>query len=130
MRQTCVVSRHRLVVAIAALVFAVVPNEFLIAQRAASAAPVNARLAALKREVLQDVDSRRVFTQQMIDQIFSFGELGFQETETSKYLVDVLRKNGFTVKGNLPGLRGPAVETLYAEGRAWLGGSPTPGVPL
>jgi hypothetical protein len=39
-------------------------------------------------------------------------------------------KNGFTVKGNLPGLRGQAVETLYAEGRAWLAGSPTPGVPL
>jgi hypothetical protein len=39
-------------------------------------------------------------------------------------------KNGFTVKGNLPGLRGQAVETLYAEGRAWLAGSPTPGLPL
>ena len=39
-------------------------------------------------------------------------------------------KNGFTVKGNLPGLRGPAVETLYAEGLAWLAGSPTAGVPL
>ena len=39
-------------------------------------------------------------------------------------------KNGFTVKGNLPGLRGQAVETLYAEGRAWLAGSPQPGIPL
>jgi hypothetical protein len=39
-------------------------------------------------------------------------------------------KNGFTVKDNLPGLRGQAVETLYAEGRAWLAGSPTPGIPL
>ena len=39
-------------------------------------------------------------------------------------------KNGFIVKGNLPGLRGQAVETLYAEGRAWLAGSPTPGIPL
>jgi hypothetical protein len=37
---------------------------------------------------------------------------------------------GFDVKRNLPGLRGPAVETLYAEGRGWLGGSPTPGEPL
>jgi hypothetical protein len=37
---------------------------------------------------------------------------------------------GFTVKTGLPGLRGPAVETLYAEGAAWLAGSPTPGVPL
>ena len=39
-------------------------------------------------------------------------------------------KNGFTVKDGLPGLRGPAVETLYAEGRAWLSGSTKPGVPL
>ena len=38
--------------------------------------------------------------------------------------------NGFTVRKNLPGLRGAAVETLYAEGRAWLDGSARPGVPL
>jgi hypothetical protein len=37
---------------------------------------------------------------------------------------------GFAVKGNLPGLRGAAVETLYREGRDWLRGSATPGVPL
>ena len=30
--------------------------------------------------------------QQMVDQIFSFGELGFQEVETHRYLVDVLRE--------------------------------------
>ncbi|MDQ6886651.1 MAG: amidohydrolase [Gemmatimonadota bacterium] len=64
----------------------------------------NPRLQALKREVMQDVESRRVFTQQMVDQIFSFGELGFQEFETSKYLVDVLRRNGFTVKEGVAGI--------------------------
>jgi len=37
---------------------------------------------------------------------------------------------GFPVKNNLPGLRGPAVQTLYGEGRAWLSGSAAPGVPL
>jgi hypothetical protein len=37
---------------------------------------------------------------------------------------------GFTVKPGLPGLRGAAVETLYAEGAAWLSGSATPGTPL
>ena len=37
---------------------------------------------------------------------------------------------GFAVKANLPGLRGAAVETLYREGRDWLSGSATPGVPL
>jgi len=37
---------------------------------------------------------------------------------------------GFPVKNNLPGLRGPAVEKLYAEGRAWLAGSAEAGEPL
>jgi hypothetical protein len=36
-------------------------------------------------------------------------------------------KSGFTVKDGLPGLRGAAVEKLYAEGRAWLAGAPSPG---
>jgi SnoaL-like domain len=50
--------------------------------------------------------------------------------EGYRHLGYLQTKNGFTVKGNLPGLRGEAVETLYAEGRAWLAGSPRPGVPL
>jgi aminobenzoyl-glutamate utilization protein B len=68
---------------------------------AAQQAPVSLpdpRLAALKREVLIDIDSRATFTQQMVDQLFSYGELGFQEVETSKYLVALLRKEGFTVE--------------------------------
>ncbi|MBI1879527.1 MAG: nuclear transport factor 2 family protein, partial [Chloroflexi bacterium] len=39
-------------------------------------------------------------------------------------------KNGFKIKAGLPGLRGPAVEKLYAEGKAWLAGSAQPGEPL
>jgi aminobenzoyl-glutamate utilization protein B len=38
------------------------------------------------------------FTQQMVDQVFSFGELGFQEVETSRYLTGILRKNGFSIQ--------------------------------
>ena len=37
---------------------------------------------------------------------------------------------GTPVQLGLPGLRGPAVERLYAEGAAWLAGSAKPGVPL
>jgi hypothetical protein len=37
---------------------------------------------------------------------------------------------GFNVKDNLPGLRGPVVQKLSDEGKAWLAGSPTPGQPL
>ncbi|MFN0177947.1 MAG: amidohydrolase [Gemmatimonadales bacterium] len=64
----------------------------------------NPRLEAVKRELLTDVDARAQFTQQMVDQIFSFGELGFQEYETSKYLVAMLRKEGFTVEENYAGM--------------------------
>jgi len=47
--------------------------------------------------------------------------------EGYRYLAYVQSKNGFTIKTGLPGLRGPAVEQLYAEGKAWLEGSAQPG---
>ena len=56
------------------------------------------RAASLKSEAVRKVDSMRTLTQQMVDQIFSFGELGFQETETSRYLADLLKQHGFTVE--------------------------------
>src|SRR3989475_3065855 len=40
----------------------------------------------------------------MVDQIFSFADLGFQETETSRYLIDLVRKNGFTVREGVAGI--------------------------
>ncbi len=46
------------------------------------------------------------------------------------HLAYLQSKNGFNVKAGLPGLRGPAVEKLYAEGRAWLEGSAQPGEPV
>jgi hypothetical protein len=50
--------------------------------------------------------------------------------EGYRHLAYLQSKNGFAIKGNLPGLRGAAVETLYSEGAAWLNGSPTAGTPL
>ncbi len=64
----------------------------------------DARLTALKQQAIRMVDSMSVFTQQMVDQIFSFGELGFQEEETSKYLTGILEKNGFTVTRGVSGI--------------------------
>jgi hypothetical protein len=46
------------------------------------------------------------------------------------HLAYLQSKNGFNVKAGLPGLRGPAVEKLYAEGKAWLEGSARPGEPV
>src|SRR5262245_12411697 len=64
----------------------------------------DARITKLKRDAVALVDSMSTFTQQMVDQIFSFGELGFQETETSRYLTEVLEKNGFTVQRGFAGI--------------------------
>jgi aminobenzoyl-glutamate utilization protein B len=71
---------------------------------AAPAAPDPPRLAALKTEAIAAVEARAVFTQQVVDSIFSFGELGFQEVETSRYLTDILRTHGFTVQQGVAGM--------------------------
>jgi aminobenzoyl-glutamate utilization protein B len=61
----------------------------------------DARLKDLKARAARMVDSMSTQTQQMVDMLFSFGELGFQEEETQKYLTGILEKNGFTVtRGN------------------------------
>jgi SnoaL-like domain len=50
-----------------------------------------------------------------------------QFPEGYQHLAYLQAKNGHTVKEGLPGLRGPEVEKLYAEGKAWLDGSEKPG---
>ena len=60
--------------------------------------PPNPRLEALKKDVIADVEKRRQLTQQMVDSLFSFSELGFQEFETQRYVTGLLEKEGFTVQ--------------------------------
>jgi hypothetical protein len=43
--------------------------------------------------------------------------------EGYRHLAYLQTKLGFSIKQNLPGLRGPVVEALYAHGRAWLDGA-------
>jgi aminobenzoyl-glutamate utilization protein B len=62
------------------------------------------KLDALKLEAVADVESRAQFSQRMVDQIFSYGELGFQEFETNRYLIDILKKNGFAVEEGIAGI--------------------------
>jgi len=63
-----------------------------------------AQLEVWKSELADLIEGRRQFTANMVDQIFSYGELGFQEFETSRYLVDLLRDNGFTVEEGVAGI--------------------------
>ncbi len=62
------------------------------------------KLEDLKKEALEQVESKRDLTQQIVDSIFSFSELGFQETETSDYLIGILEKNGFAVTRGVAGM--------------------------
>jgi aminobenzoyl-glutamate utilization protein B len=67
-------------------------------------APLPPQLAGYKKEVASAVDGMYDFTQQMIDSVFSFGELGFQEFETQRYLTAILEKEGFTVQRGVAGI--------------------------
>jgi aminobenzoyl-glutamate utilization protein B len=70
----------------------------------AQAAMPPAKVEALKKELLTEIDKQQKATQQMVDMVFSFGELGFQETETSRYLTGILQKNGFKVQQGIAGV--------------------------
>jgi aminobenzoyl-glutamate utilization protein B len=71
---------------------------------AAAQQPADARLERLKQEALSKVDARAKMVQEIVDQVYSFGELGMQEFETSKYLTGILEKNGFTVQRGVAGM--------------------------
>ncbi|HYA16627.1 MAG TPA: amidohydrolase, partial [Bryobacteraceae bacterium] len=60
--------------------------------------------AAVKSDLAGKVDSMKKQAQVMVDSVFSFGELGFQEFETSKYLSGVLEKEGFKVERGYAGI--------------------------
>ena len=102
--------RRTLWIVILALAVAATPQ--VAAQRstaaqkpaAAPAVKVDPRLEALKKQAAADVEGMRDFTQQMVDQVFSFGELGFQEFETQKYLTGILEKEGFRVERGVAGI--------------------------
>jgi len=68
---------------------------------AASSSP---QLEQYKRNVGLEVDAMQENIQKWNDSVFSFAELGFQEFETSKYLTDILKQNGFTVEHGVAGI--------------------------
>jgi len=74
----------------------------------------------LREEVRQEVVSLAKLTQEMVDMVYSFSELGFQETWTSDYLVGILRQEGFEVERGAAGMPTNYVAT-------WGSGSPVVG---
>jgi aminobenzoyl-glutamate utilization protein B len=87
------------------------------------------RLGQLKAEVTRAVEERADFTADLVDQLFSFAELGFQETETFRFLVGMLRDSGFTVEEGVAGIPTAWVAT-WGSGKPVLSlGSDIDGIP-
>ena len=89
---------RRVTLALALMASVAVPTH-LFAQSAAAE-----KIDDLKERVIKGIEQRAKLAQEMVDTQFSFGELGFQEIETSKYITGILEKNGFTVKRDVAGL--------------------------
>jgi aminobenzoyl-glutamate utilization protein B len=64
----------------------------------------DARIQKLKEAASTDVASMYDLGQQMIDMVFSFGELGFQEFETQRYLTGILKEHGFAIETGVAGI--------------------------
>src|SRR4051794_14621063 len=60
--------------------------------------------AAIKADLAGQIDAMKKQAQVMVDSIFSFAELGFQEFETSKYLTGLLEKEGFNIERGIAGI--------------------------
>lgn len=61
-------------------------------------------LETLKADAVAGVEKRAKLVQEMVDSLFSFGELGMQEVETSRYITALLEKQGFTVVRGVAGM--------------------------
>ncbi len=71
------------------------------AEEAPAAPP---KLSGLKVDAAERIDGMTKETQEIVDSLFSFSELGFQEFETQRYLKKILEDNGFEVETNISGI--------------------------
>ncbi len=77
----------------------------------------------LKDEVLGMVEARSKQVQEIVDMLFSFGELGMQEFETQRYLTGILEEAGFDIELGVAGM--PSAWTAR-----WSNGSGSPVIAL
>ena len=61
-------------------------------------------LAAMKQQAVANVESHTKMAQVMVDTVFSYSELGYQEVHTSAYLSKILEDNGFKVERGIAGI--------------------------
>ncbi len=87
-----------------ALVGLLLAGSAAVAQDTARSKHDIGRIEKFKAVVVDGVEQRRKLAQVMNDTVFSFGELAYQEFETSKYLTSLLEKNGFSVERGVVGM--------------------------
>ena len=87
------------------------------------------RFEAMKVEALELVEGRAKLVQEIVDQLYSFGELGFQEFETQRYLTGLLEESGFEIELGVAGM--PSAWTArWGSGRPVIAlGSDVDGIP-
>jgi len=83
------------------LLFCIMASGFAFAQGPKLSAK---KINALKNEASEKVQADAKRIQVMVDKIFSFAELGFQEYESSKYLTGILKENGFKIEMGIAGI--------------------------
>jgi aminobenzoyl-glutamate utilization protein B len=90
---------------------------------------VFAQLSGYKAEAARYIDGRAELTQEIVDMLFSFSELGFQEFETQRYLTGILEANGFAVQLGFAGIPSAWLAT-WGNGRPVIAlGSDVDGIP-
>jgi len=88
-----------------------------------------AKVASLKKDLLEEVDKQQKLVQVMVDKVFSFSEMGFQEYETSKYLSGILEENGFIIERGVAGMP-TAWTATWGSGKPFIAiGSDIDGLP-
>jgi aminobenzoyl-glutamate utilization protein B len=99
------------------------------AAQAPAGGAADARLTTMKKDAARGVDELAKLAQEMVDSVFSFGELGFQEVETSRYLTGILEKNGFRIERGQSGIPTAWVAT-WGSGKPVIAlGSDIDGIP-
>ncbi len=88
----------------------------LAATAFAQTKPTPEKEAGMKADLIGQIDAMKKQAQVMVDSVFSFGELGFQEVETSKYLINILEKEGFKVERGVAGIP-TAFVASWGEGK-------------
>ena len=64
----------------------------------------NSNFTGMKADAVTAIDDNSKLVQEIVDSLFSFSELGFQEFETQRYLGEILEDHGFEVESGVAGI--------------------------